>query len=219
MAGDRYVPALRFRALTGIYDPVVRATTREGEFKSRLLDQAALEPGEQVLDLGCGTGTLAIQAKRAQPKAAIVGLDGDPEVLGRAREKADEAAVELELDEGYSIELPYPDASFDVVLSTLFFHHLTGVDKRRTAAEVARVLRPGGRLHVADWGRPADPVMRVLGVSIRLLDGFEQTRANLAGALPEIFERGGLEDAEETDRLRTLFGTLALYRARKPAVL
>src|SRR5262245_56346496 len=181
MADDRYVPALGLRALTGLYDPVVRLTTREGMFKGRLLEQASLGPGERVLDLGCGTGTLAIQAKLAQPDATIVGLDGDREVLGRANRKAAEAGGAVDFDEGFSTELPYEDGSFDAVLSTLFFHHLTGEDKRRTAAEVFRVLRSGGRLQVADWGRPSDPAMRALSTSIRLLDGFEQTRDNLTG--------------------------------------
>jgi SAM-dependent methyltransferase len=216
MATDRYVPALGLRALTSLYDPVVRLTIREGAFKSRLLEQATLQPGERVLDVGCGTGTLAIQAKRGQPSAAIVGLDGDPEVLRRARRKASGAGVEVDFDEGFSTELPYADSSFDVVLSTLFFHHLTGSDKRRTAAEIFRVLKPGGRLEVADWGRPADPAMRILSTSIRLLDGFEQTRDNLAGSLPEIFEDAGLSDATEAGRMRTVFGTLAFYRARRP---
>jgi len=216
MAGDRYVPALGLRALTGLYDPVVRLTTREGAFKSRLLERAGLQPGERVLDLGCGTGTLAIQAKRGQPDAEIVGLDGDPEVLGRARRKAAGAGVEVDFDEGYSTELPYGASSFDVVLSTLFFHHLTGSDKRRTAAEVLRVLKPGGRLQVADWGRPADPAMRLLSTSIRLLDGFEQTRDNLAGSLPRIFDEAKLSDAAEVGRMRTAFGTLAFYRATRP---
>jgi SAM-dependent methyltransferase len=216
MAGDRYVPALGLRALTGLYDPVVRLTTREGSFKSRLLQQAAIQPGERVLDLGCGTGTLAIQAKRAEPDATVVGLDGDPEVLRRARRKATDAGLELDFDEGNSTELPYADSSFHVVLSTLFFHHLTGPDKRRTAAEVVRVLRPGGRIQVADWGRPADPAMRVLATSIRVLDGFEQTRDNLAGGLPGIFGGAGLIDAAEVGRMRTAFGTLAFYRAGRP---
>jgi SAM-dependent methyltransferase len=216
MAEDRYVPALGLRALTGLYDPVVRLTTREGVFKARLLEQAALRPGERVLDLGSGTGTLAIQAKRGQPEATIVGLDGDREVLRRARAKATDAGVEVDFDEGYSTEPPYADSSFDVVLSTLFFHHLTGADKRRTAAEVFRILKPGGRLEVADWGRPADPAMRLLSTSIRLLDGFEQTRDNLAGGLPRIFDDAGLSDTAEVERMRTAFGTLAFYRARRP---
>jgi ubiquinone/menaquinone biosynthesis C-methylase UbiE len=216
MATDRYVPALGLRALTGLYDPVVRLTTRERAFKSRLLQQAALRPGDRVLDLGCGTGTLAVEAKRLEPDSAVVGLDGDPEVLRRARRKAADARLELDFDEGYSTELPYPDGSFDVVLSTLFFHHLAGADKRRTAAEVFRVMRPLARLHVADWGRPADPAMRALSTSIRLLDGFEQTRDNLAGGLPAIFADAGLTEVAEVGRMSTAFGTLAFYQARRP---
>jgi ubiquinone/menaquinone biosynthesis C-methylase UbiE len=216
MASDRCLPALRFSALTRVYDPAIRWTTREATFKWRLLEHAALQPGQRVLDLGCGTGTLAIMAKQARPEAVLVGLDGDPEILERAGAKARRAGVELQLDHGFSTELPYEDESFDLVLSTLFFHHLTGADKRRTTGEIVRVLRPGGELHVADFGRPADPLMRALFGWVRLFDGFEQTRDNAAGALPAIFEQGGLEGAEETERLRTAFGTLALYRARHP---
>jgi len=218
VADERYVPALRFRILTRIYDPVVRLTTREADFKRRLLHQAKLEPGQRVLDLGCGTGTLAIEAKRAQPEAEVVGLDGDPEVLERARAKARTAGIEIRVDEGLSIDLPYEDDSFDVLLATLFFHHLTGADKRKTAHEIARVLRPGGELHVADFGRASDPLMALLFWQIRVFDGLEQTRENGAGALPTIFELGGLESAAETDHLRTPFGTIALYRARAPMV-
>ena len=214
--GARYVPALRFRTLTRLYDPVVAATTREREFKGRLLRQAGLTPGQRLLDLGCGTGTLAIEAKLAEPAAEVVGLDGDPQVLERARAKADAGGAEVEFDEGFSSELPYADGSFDAVLATLFFHHLTRADKIATAREIARVLRPDGALHVADWGRPADPLMAVLFWQIRLLDGLEQTRDNGAGELPAIFELGGLEEAAETDRMRTVFGSLSLYRARKP---
>jgi len=213
---QRYVPALRFRSLTGLYDPVVRTTTREREFKGRLLRQATIKPGQRVLDLGCGTGTLVIEAKVAEPGAELVGLDGDPEVLGRAARKADAAGAQVQSDEGLSSELPYDHDSFDVVLATLFFHHLTRADKLATAREIARVLRPGGALHVADWGRPADPLMAALFWQVRLLDGLEQTRDNGSGELPAIFEQGGLQYATETDRLRTVLGTLALYRADAP---
>lgn len=210
------MPALRFRSLTGLYDPVVRTTTREKEFKTRLLRQARLTPGQRVLDLGCGTGTLAIEAKLAQPGAEVVGLDGDSEILERARAKADAAGVEVQFDEGFSADLSYEDDFFDVVLATLFFHHLTSNDKQATVREIARVLRPGGELHLADWGKPSDPLMTILFWQIRVFDGFEQTRVNVAGELPAIFAQGGLEAAAEIDRLRTIFGTLSLYRARKP---
>lgn len=217
LVSDRpYIPALRFHALTRLYDPAVRLTTREATFKRRLLEQAAAAPGSRVLDLGCGTGTLAIMVKRGQPRAAVVGLDADPAMLDRAHAKTAEAGFEIDFDRGFSTELPYQDGSFDLVISTLFFHHLTPTEKRHTAGEVVRVLKPGGELHIADWGRPADPLMWALFGLVRVGDGLEQTRDNVAGALPGIFEDAGLEGAAETGRLRTLFGTLSLYRARKP---
>lgn len=152
---------------------------------------------------------------RIEPSAEVVGLDADPAVLDRARRKADAAGLSIALDQGLSNELPYPDASFDLVLSSLFFHHLTSDDKRSTGEEIARVLKPGGRLHVADWGRPSDPLMRLLSLLVRALDGFEPTRDNLSGALPAIFEGAGLAGAQQTGRLRTAFGTLAFYRAER----
>ena len=91
--------------------------------------------------------------------------------------------------------------------------------KRQTAREIARVLTQGGELHVADWGEPADPVMAAAFLSIRLLDGFENTAENVHGQLPGIFEEAGLQNAEQTDRIRTVFGTLALYRASRGSVL
>ncbi len=210
-----YLPALRFPALTRLYDPVVALTTRERRFKELLIDQAAPAPAQRILDLGCGTGTLAIQVKQREPDAEVVGLDADPEMLSQARAKAERAGVELKLVEGMSDKLPFEAASFDRVLSTLFFHHLDPEPKRRTAREIARVLRRGGELHVADWGAPADPLMSAAFLSIRMLDGFENTADNVNGELPRIFEEAGLENAEQTDRLRTVFGTMALYRAER----
>jgi ubiquinone/menaquinone biosynthesis C-methylase UbiE len=211
-----YLPALRFPALTRIYDPLIRLTTRERRFKRLLIDQAAPIAGQRILDLGCGTGTLAIELKRRQPGAAVVGLDADPEVLERARAKAERAGMELELTEGFSTALPYEDESFDLVLSTLFFHHLDPAPKRQTVHEIARVLRRGGQLHVADWGRPSDPLMAAAFLGLRVFDGFSNTRDNYRGGLPKIFEQFGLAGAEQTRRLRTPFGTLALYRAERP---
>jgi ubiquinone/menaquinone biosynthesis C-methylase UbiE len=210
-----YLPALRFSALTRIYDPVVALTSRERRFKELLVEQAAPAPGQRILDLGCGTGTLAIQVKRREPGAEVVGLDADPAMLSQAREKAERAGVELTLTEGFSNELPFEDGSFDRVLSTLFFHHLDPEPKRQTAREIARVLSKGGELHVADWGKPSDPVMAAAILGIRLLDGFDNTADNVHGDLPRIFEDAGLEDAKQTDRLRTPLGTLALYRAER----
>jgi ubiquinone/menaquinone biosynthesis C-methylase UbiE len=210
---ERYIPALGWDRLTTLYDPVVRFTTREHAFKERLLDQAALSRAADVLDLGCGTGTLAVMAKERAPRANVIGLDGDPKMLERARSKAEAAGMTVRFDEGLSFELPYPDASFDRVMSSLFFHHLDRSGKERTLAEARRVLRPAGELHVADWGRPANPLMRILFTTIRLVDGAESTRDNVEGALPQLFTDAGFEEATVCGNLSTPYGTLAFYSA------
>ena len=153
-----YVPALGFHFLTPAYDVVVRLTTRERAFKSALIQQARIEGGYRVLDLACGTGTLAIAMKRQCPNAEILGIDGDSAMLEIARSKVRTAQVAVAFDQGLSFALPYPEGHFDRVASSLFFHHLSWPDKVRTALELHRVLRPGGELHVADWGRASGPV-------------------------------------------------------------
>lgn len=212
-----YLPAARFDFLTPVFDVFVRGTTRERTFKARLLDQARLEGELDVLDIGSGTGTLAIWAKQRNPALRMHGLDGDPAILAQARRKAERAGAEISFDEGLSYELPYDDASFDRVLSSLFFHHLVLRDKQRTIAEIARVLRPGGELHVADWGRPDSVPQKAGALMIRRFDGDEPTRDSLAGRLPELLELGGLEEARERDRISAPLGVVSLYSARRPA--
>lgn len=213
----RFVPALRFDWLTPLFDPTVRLTTREGKFKSRLLDQAALQPGDRVLDLGCGTGTLAIAAKDRVRDAEVVGLDADPKILARAHHKAADRGVAIQFDEGFSDQLPYPDSSFDAVLSTLFFHHIDRQAKEGTVAEIMRVLRPGGRLHIADFGPPGGPLMWLMSRIVRFGDGRANTHENLTGKLPQVLSAADLADVENHGAMRTLFGSLCFYSARRPA--
>lgn len=213
---DRYIPALGFGWLTSLYDPVVRWTTREKTFKSELLRQADLHPGDRVLDVGCGTGTLAIAAARLQPAACVTGLDGDPRILAIASRKAARAGVQIELQHAMSDAMPFPDARFSLVLSSLFFHHLTSATKRATLNEVFRVLRPGGRLHVADWGAPQNAVMGMAFQGIRILDGYETTADNAAGRLPQLFADSGFARVTHTRNYPTVFGTMALYTALRP---
>lgn len=216
-SSERYIPALGYRWLTGLYDPVVRLTTRESAFKSALVAQAGLRAGERVLDLACGTATLTLAAKRAQPTAELHGLDGDPEILKIAAGKARRAALEIQLRQGLADAMPYADAYFDRALSSLFFHHLTRATKQAALAELFRVLKPGGELHIADWGEARDPLMRVAFLGIQLLDGFTTTADNVRGLLPQFMRDAGFADVEETQRFATMFGTMSLYRAKKPA--
>jgi ubiquinone/menaquinone biosynthesis C-methylase UbiE len=214
---QQFIPALRFDVLTRVYDPVVAVTTRERGFKRRLIEHARIKDGESVLDLACGTGTLAIEIKAETPAAKVSGLDADPAILRRARRKARDAGVSIDFQEGLSTELPYDARSFDVVVSTLFFHHLTDEAKADTAEEILRVLRLGGRLLVADWGRPQDPLMRMMVLNVQLLDGFRTTSSSVAGKLPEILREAGLKRVSVVDRLRAPLGTIEIVSAVRAA--
>ncbi len=214
--GTSYSHALRYKILTDFYDPVVAWTCREKTFKRALLKQAFQSPGSRVLDVGCGTGTLTIMLKREHPAVQAVGLDGDEAILNIAKNKAARAGVELQLDRGFSYEMAYPDADFDKVLSSFFFHHLTHEEKNGTLREVYRVLKPGGELHIADWGKPGNILLRGGFLVVQLLDGFQTTWANVKGLLPDYIAGAGFQEVEETGQVITPLGSVSLYRARKP---
>lgn len=209
----KYIPALSFDWLTPLYDPLLRWGMREETFKQQLIHQSDIQPGQRVLDLGCGTGTLTILIKQSIPKAEVFGLDGDPRVLEIARSKAAKAGVPLTLDYGMAYQLPYPDCSFDRVLSSLVFHHLTGDDKRRAITEVYRVLRPGGEFNLLDFGKPRGLYGSLLSTFIKRL---EQATDNVRGLLPVMMRETGFEQVEELAHFTTIAGSLSSVRASKP---
>jgi SAM-dependent methyltransferase len=213
---EHYVPALGFHFLTPLYDPLVALTTRERAFKRLLMAQANVRRTHRVLDVGCGSGTFLIWLKQAVPSASVAGIDADAKILVRARMKARQARTEIRFDESLAIALPYADGTYDRVVSTLFFHHLQPQDKRATLREIHRVLVPGGELHVADFGRP-NRLLRLMFYLVQLLDGFENTRDNVEGRLPTLFEEAGFEQVRLRAQLPTILGTMALYSAVKPA--
>jgi ubiquinone/menaquinone biosynthesis C-methylase UbiE len=125
---------------------------RERSFRERLLGLARLEDGESVLDVGCGTGTLAIAAKKhVGPTGSVYGIDASPEMIARARKKAKKARVEVVFNNGLAEALPFPDAHFDVVLITVMLHHLPRQQRQQCVLEIKRVLKPGGRVLAVDF--------------------------------------------------------------------
>lgn len=214
MKNENYIPALGYDVLTPLYDAVVRLTTRERKFKTALIKQANFADGQHVLDLACGTGTLAVLIKETHPQTDVTGIDGDPKILAIAEKKAIKKGVSIQFDEGLSFALPYREESFARVVSSLFFHHLTRADKLKTLREVLRVLKPNGELHIADWGLPANILMKLASRGIELLDGTETTRDNFKGLLPSLVTEAGFRKVEETLYFNSLFGTIRLLKAK-----
>lgn len=209
---DEYIPALGLRILTPFYDFVQKWIVGDTRYKTRLIEQAGIQAGQHVMDLGCGTGTLAIMIKQAQPNAEVYGLDADPEMLKVARAKAAHEAVPVKFDVGMTYDLPYPDTSMDRVLTSIMIHHLKTADKVKTAKEIFRVLKPGGQLHVIDFGKPSTVYGKMLGP---LLHKFEEANDNIDGLLPEIFGKPGLK-IEEKGNFWTFFGDLTFLQGEKP---
>ncbi len=207
-----YIPALHWNALTPFYDLVLSWGMREKRFKNELIRQAQIQPGQVVLDLGCGTATLTILLKQAHPDAAVTGLDGDPEVLRIGQAKAEKAGVHLTLDQGMAYALPYPDGSFDRVVSSLMFHHLSTQDKQRAMNEVYRVLRPGGSFWIADFGRPQGTWSHFVSPFMARI---EAAGDNHRGLLLTMLGTAGFQGITSPVRLATLFGTLYLYSGQK----
>jgi ubiquinone/menaquinone biosynthesis C-methylase UbiE len=125
---------------------------REGVFRQKVVDLARLQAGESVVDVGCGTGTLAIAAKRrVGPTGKVYGIDASPEMIAKASKKAKKAGVEVVFKSGIVEALPFQDESFDAVLSTLMLHHLPAAAREQGVREMRRVLKPGGRVLALDF--------------------------------------------------------------------
>lgn len=208
-----YIPALKYHVLTRYYDRVVALTTREGRFKRALLDQASPLVGQHLLDIGCGTGTLARMLAEREESLQIIGLDADQGALEQAKIKLAMMDKRVSLQHGFAQDMPFETANFDVAVSSLFFHHLNRRQKLDTLSEIHRVLKPGGRLHIADWGKPASLVQRGLFLLVQCLDGFESTRDCVEDVLPILLEEAGFIDVARGACVPTILGTIRLIQS------
>lgn len=209
-ATERFVPAAGFSALTPFYDLGERLTMRSSSWRPWVVALATDRRPSAVLDVGCGTGALAIPMAGV-PGVAVTGVDGDPEVLDRARRKPGADAVRWR--EAMADALPADDASFDVVTTSLLLHHLSPGTKAAALTEMHRVLRPGGSLLVADWGLPHGPVMRAAFRGLQALDGRANTADHAQGRIPGLIAGAGFTAVERVHRLRTVGGTFEILRA------
>ena len=208
-----YIPALSYDWLTPAFDPLLKWIMREDVFKPALIKAARLENASSVLDLGCGTGTLTILAKEQVPAIDIIGVDIDPAVLEIARRKAHRADVKIRWEIGMADALTFEEATFDRVLSSLMFHHLKTVEKKRAFTEVYRVLKPGADLYLVDYAKPRTITMRLIATVFRKL---EEVEDHFKGLLPEMMRSAGFIQVNEVEHFSTNLGPLSIFHGRKP---
>lgn len=212
-----YTPALGRHELTADYDRVIAVMTRERRWRGALLGVVDPQPGQIILDVGCGTGTFALQLKEACPDARVIGLDPDPKVLDLARGKAEAAGLHVDWRVGFGDELDkLPEhGSIATAVSSLVLHQCPLATKRAILAATAQALRPGGRIAIADYGRQRTLLMRLLFRQVQMLDGFENTQPNADGVLPDLMSEAGFTDLAERRVIPTPTGSISLLVGRK----
>jgi ubiquinone/menaquinone biosynthesis C-methylase UbiE len=210
-----FLPAAGHDWFLPLYDPLTRLLG-VGTAHRALLDQAALEPHHRVLDVGCGTGSLAVLIKQRHPTVSVIGLDPDPKALARAGRKARRAGLAIRFDQGFADALAYPDGSFDRVFSSMMFHHLADGDREKMLREVRRVLKPGGRLEFLDFAGPASSGHGPLG---RLVHSHHRLKDNADSRILELLTRGGFWNLRKVREQRAAFGRLTFFQAAAPTVV
>jgi ubiquinone/menaquinone biosynthesis C-methylase UbiE len=209
-----YLPAAAFDIFLPFYDFITKII---GGDKARrlLLNQAHLRPGDRVLDIGCGTGTLAVLLTQSNPDVQVFGLDPDAKALGRAAHKAQKQQLAVVFDQGFADALPYPTASFDTVLSSFMLHHLETDVKEKMLREVRRVLKPGGLFHLLDFeiekaGSEHSPM--------RLFHSHKRLKDNSESRILGLMTQAGLVGVKKVESRKAILGLarVGYYEAAAP---
>jgi ubiquinone/menaquinone biosynthesis C-methylase UbiE len=209
-----YTPAA---PLLWLYDFLVAALTRESRWRRDLLNQIDPSARDSIADVGCGTGSLiAVIGKTVRP-AALIGIDPDPAILERARRKtaAIGAPVDFKLGYARNAAVLLDGCGINKIVSSLVFHQVPMAEKRAGLAAMRAALVPNGELHVADYGLQRTALMRKLFRIVQIGDGYEDTKPNARGVLPELMKEVGFCGVRETAVIPTPTGSISLYRAER----
>jgi ubiquinone/menaquinone biosynthesis C-methylase UbiE len=211
---NNYIPALRFHWLTNIYDWLVSVLMPEKELKNEIIKNASIQDDYTVLDFGIGTATLSIMAYKSNPKATYKGLDIDDNILKIAKQKIENANVNIELIKYNGGTLPFSDNTIDRIITSLVLHHLTTEQKLEVFFEFKRILNPVGELHIADWGKASNFLMRLMFNVVQLLDGYKTTNDNVKGKLPNIIKQAGFKQIYISQKFNTVLGTVEIFQIK-----
>ena len=217
MSDASYTPPLGFRALTPLYDGAIAALTRERVWRERLVYHLEPRPGESILDVGCGTGSLAIAVTAVQPRCDYRGIDPDVSAVAIARVKAARAGSTAHFEVGLLSTRPADVAIVDTIVCSLVLHQVPLHEKCRLLTTMLGWLKPRGALFIADYG--AQPTLRLrlaFRLTVQMLDGKADTQPNAQGLLPRLIKDAGFENLSTLEAVDTATGRIEIIRAEAP---
>lgn len=215
MTDKKFIPALGYNFLTAYYDLAIKLTMPETKFRSLVIQELNPQDNETVLEFGFGTGQNLILAKKQNPNTKFTGVDIDLKVREIALYKLNKKNISIPLDLYNGVKLPYQDNQFDKIYSCLVFHQLDTETKLNCLKELHRVIKPTGKLIIADWGKAQNKLMRFTFGFVQLLDGFKTTNDNVKGLMPTFIKKAGFGNVATVKSINTMIGTFSYYTAVK----
>lgn len=207
---SQFIPAARFAILTPVFDTFCRIVGLGKKYRKKIITQLGLiSTGAKVLDAGCGSASLTIEIKNTFPTLSLSAVDADPNILAMAEKKAQAQNISINFKEAFLQKLPFIDNSFDVVYSSLVFHHLNKNSKNEAMKEIYRVLKKNGRFLLVDFGKPKNKLVSLFSwFTVLLEEGYD----NYKGRIPGMLSSAGFSEVKEVGRYR---GTIVFLEAIK----
>jgi len=194
MKEKKYIPAARFQVLTPLYDALCSILGLGKNYRKRVVKTLQLQRSNaKVLDAGCGTGNLTIDFKQANPRIELYAVDADNEILAVAKERTKKLNLDIKFRQAFLQKLPYKDNFFDVVYSSLVFHHLDTEAKNKAMKEICRVLKNNGKFYLFDFGKPKSRFSLIAWFAVHLEDGYD----NINGNIPSMLLNAGFKNAKK----------------------
>ncbi len=216
MVKKKYIPALGYDFLTAYYDLAVKITMPEEKLRRLLVEEINPKENEHILEFGFGTGQNLLLIHQENPKSKLEGLEIDPKVKAIAEHKLAKRELDIPLHLYDGNTLPFANGNFDKVFSCLVFHLLDTNTKQKCLKELYRVLKPKGKLIIADWGKAKKPLSLFFFGFVHILDRFKTINDNVKGRIPDFIAKEGFEDVAISKSINTPIGPFSYFTANKP---